>query len=190
MGGLGTPQSRPHLSSCVCTSLDTSSGGVRDSESPIVFLLVQPGFACQRVSPPLHLGATCAKGSQGGAGAHGIPRCVPSCHGQIEVCPEPGGSAPWAAALGEEPLPPWTLPGQRVIPGTRQHCWHTALPACLLSKLTFNHLPRKCPALGVCPVSSSEAGCCCCCCARGMPKYQHSWAGKAAVLQLGPAVLP
>lgn len=55
VGGLGTPQSTPHLSSCVCTSLDTSSEGVCDSESPIMFLLVWLGFACQGVNPPLLL---------------------------------------------------------------------------------------------------------------------------------------
>lgn len=113
VGGLGTPQSTPHLSSCVCTSLDTSSGGVCDSESPIMFLLVWLGFVCQGVS--LHLGATRAKGSYGGAGARGIPRRVPSpsCRGQTEECPEPGGSAPWAAALGAELLPSGDCQGRR-----------------------------------------------------------------------------
>lgn len=55
VGGLDTPQSTPHLSSCVCTSLDTSSGGVCDSESPIMFLLVWLGFVSQGVNPPLLL---------------------------------------------------------------------------------------------------------------------------------------
>lgn len=54
-GWAGHPQSTPHLSSCVCTSQDTSPGGVCDSESPIVFLLVWLGFARQGVNPPLLL---------------------------------------------------------------------------------------------------------------------------------------
>lgn len=113
LGGLGTPQSTPHLSSCVYTSLDTSSGGVCDSESPIMFLLVWLGFACQGVNPPFIWEPHVQKGPMEELGLLASPGVSPHhCATGRQVCPEPGGSAPWAAALGAKPVPPGHCQGR------------------------------------------------------------------------------